>query len=71
MLPVNITTFKNPGQRVSDSSINTLLSIVGLSLGPELIGDHVAYFLDVDQALLERVDCSAAVGLDSDVHLWL
>ena len=59
MLPVNTTTFKDPGQRVSDSSINTLLGVVGLSLSPELVGNHVAYFLDVNQALLERIDCSA------------
>ena len=60
MLHVNANTFKIPGQPISESSVNALLSVVGLSLGPELIGNHVTYFLDIAQALLESIYSSSA-----------
>ncbi|KAI6772082.1 hypothetical protein HG530_003040 [Fusarium avenaceum] len=43
-----------------DSSINTLLSVVRLSLSPKLIGNNITDFLDVAQSLLESINRSSA-----------
>lgn len=54
------TLLKVPEWPDRDSSINTLLGVVRLSLSPKLIGNNITDFLDVAQSLLESINRSSA-----------
>jgi hypothetical protein len=54
------TLLKVPEWPGRDSSINTLLGVVRLSLSPKLIGNNITDFLNVAQSLLESINRSSA-----------
>lgn len=54
------TLLKVPEWPDRDSSINTLLGVVRLSLSPKLIGNNITDFLDIAQSLFESINRSSA-----------